>query len=63
MEDIEFAKDRAKRELSKPSNKNVFVTVPDGNVYLNSDPDSIKKHCKDNKLKIIHVKIDGVIQK
>lgn len=59
---IEFAKERAKGEINKPENKNVFVTVPDGAVYLNSDAKKLAKHCKDNKLDIIHLKIDGVIQ-
>lgn len=59
---FDFAKERAKGELSNPINKDVFVTVPDGCVYLNSSPEAIKNHIKEQELDVIHLKIDGVIQ-
>lgn len=62
MTDFEFAKERAKLELNKPNNKDVFVTVPDGAVYINSSASAIKKHCEELKLEVVYLKIDGVIQ-
>ena len=62
MNDFEFAKERAKKELNNPLHKDVFVTVPDGAVYLNSSEKGIKKHLQDNNLKVIHLKIAGVLQ-
>lgn len=62
MNSFDFAKDRAKGELNNLSNKDVFVTVPDGCVYLNSKVDAIKKHIEEMDLEVIHLKIDGVIQ-
>lgn len=59
--DLELAKDRAKWELNKYHNKDIFVTLPDGGVYVNSEIDPIQEHAVRNKLRIVVVKKSGKI--
>jgi hypothetical protein len=47
----------AKHVLNVEANKSVFVT-DNGTIYINSNAEAIKKHCS----KVIHLKIDGIIQ-
>lgn len=57
MKDLEIALSVTRHILDKSEYRDIFVTQ-DNQIYINSDADAIKKQHP----KVVHVKINGVIQ-
>lgn len=47
---------------TKEDNKNVFVTLPNGALWLNNSIDVMEEYCKRFGQNLVVVKLDGVIQ-